>query len=96
MGFAISTALGFTSNFCRYNVMLKCWEWDSKQRPTFTEIRTKLDEIFGETSFVTGITLQCFVSHLARNTHFHFQIEKLTTCWFMEWRKTQQKRMFCL
>ncbi len=28
--------------------MLSCWEWDSAQRPAFTEIRIKLNELFGE------------------------------------------------
>ncbi len=28
--------------------MLSCWEWDSAQRPTFTEIRIKLNKLFGE------------------------------------------------
>ncbi len=32
----------------RYSLMLACWELDPAARPTFTEIRIKLDEIFGE------------------------------------------------
>ena len=32
----------------RYCLMLRCWAWDCAERPTFTEIRMKLNELFGE------------------------------------------------
>ena len=34
-----------------YELMLVCWEWDPAARPTFTELRVKLNDIFGESCF---------------------------------------------
>ncbi len=28
--------------------MENCWQWDSHDRPTFSEIRAELNDIFGE------------------------------------------------
>ncbi len=36
----------------RYKLMLNCWAWDSGIRPTFAEVRHRLDEIFGENLFL--------------------------------------------
>ncbi len=46
----------------RYSLMLACWKWDPNERPTFTEIRQKLNEFFGETTNAKYILVQFFFS----------------------------------
>lgn len=45
--------------------MLACWELDPAARPTFTEIRVKLDEIFGKIArqilFYTKVCIVIFL-----------------------------------
>ncbi len=37
--------------FSRFSLMLACWEWEPAARPTFTEIRMRLNETFGRSWF---------------------------------------------
>ncbi len=55
--------------------MLECWEWDPHGRPSFTEIRTKLSEIFGEGK---SFNMHCFWLNLWFHWIFWFIIHLFT------------------
>ncbi len=54
-----------------------CWEWDPTARPTFTELRVKFEEIFGESS--SGCNLCCENLHSIKNICSALQKPKATT-----------------
>ncbi len=60
-----------------YELMLVCWEWDPAARPTFTELRVKLNEIFGESS--SGCNLCTTLLHSIKSICSALQKPKATT-----------------
>ncbi len=45
--------------------MLNCWEWDPSERPTFTEIKRKLSEIYGTAcSLTNGVCSDIFMFYV--------------------------------